>query len=119
MPTRRGWLALAAAAGFVVAGRILGIVELDIVAAAMVTLLVASVVHVRVTPFRLGAHRELRPNRVYAGSPSRVELAVRNLGPRPSPVLDARDPFDHGGANDERQQQRGEGDQRQPRDLAL
>ena len=95
MPTRRGWLALAGAAAFVVAGRVLGIVELDIVAAAMVTLLVASVVHVRVTPFRLGAHRELRPNRVYAGSPSRVELAVRNLGPRSSPVLDARDPFDH------------------------
>ncbi|HMC41373.1 MAG TPA: DUF58 domain-containing protein [Acidimicrobiales bacterium] len=96
MPTPRGWLTVAGAVGFVLAGRILGIVELDIVAAAMAALAVAAFVHVRVTPFRLGAHRELRPTRVYAGSPSRVELAVRNLGPRPSPVLAARDPFDRG-----------------------
>ena len=33
---------------------------------------------------------------MHAGSPSRVELSVRNVAPTRSPVLTARDPFDGG-----------------------
>lgn len=77
-------------------GRLLGIVELYMLAGASATLVGATVAYVRLTPFDLDATRELRPARVHAGAHSRVELTVRNEGARRSPVLAARDPFDGG-----------------------
>ena len=96
MLTRRGWFTLAGAAVLLAAGRLLAIVELFVLAVCAVALVVAALVAVRLTRFRLEATRELRPARVHAGTASRVELAVRNAGPSRSPVLAARDPFDGG-----------------------
>ena len=96
MLTRRGWFVLVGSLVLSGAGRLLGLDELFALAAAAVALSAAAVVYVRLTRFRLEAVRELRPTRVHAGTASRVELSVRNLAFRRSPVLAARDPFDGG-----------------------
>ena len=96
MLTRRGWLLGLTSVLFVGVGRLLGVVELYVLAVAAFTLAAAAVVYVRMTRFQLEAVRELRPHRVSAGTPSRVELAVRNTASSRSPVLTARDPFDGG-----------------------
>src|SRR5687767_2637705 len=96
MLTRRG---LVVALGSLVlsgVGRLLGIDELFALAAAAVALAAAALAYVRLTRFQLEAVRELRPAHVHAGTASRVELSVRNLAFRRSPVLAARDPFDGG-----------------------
>jgi uncharacterized protein (DUF58 family) len=94
--TRRGWLVLAGSVPLGVGGRLLGMVELYVLAAASVVLPLLAVWRVRAIRLRLRATRELRPPRVHAGNESRVELAVRNLGTRRTPVLAVRDPFDDG-----------------------
>ena len=96
MPTRRGWALFGGSLALGVGGRLLGVFDLFALAAASFALAVAGLVYVRMTRFRLEAVRELRPARVHAGSPSRVELSVRNVAPTRSPVLTARDPFDGG-----------------------
>lgn len=96
MLTRRGWMLGLGTVLLGLTGRVLGIVELFMLAGAAVALLVAAVGYVRLTRFDLAAARELRPARVHAGGASRVELTVRNDGRRRSPVLAARDPFDGG-----------------------
>src|SRR5688500_7468348 len=96
MLTRRGWLLALGSLILSVAGRLLGLPELFALAAAAIVLTGGALVYVRLTRFQLEATRELRPPRVHAGSASRVELAVRNLAFRRSPVLAARDPFDGG-----------------------
>ncbi|HLY83325.1 MAG TPA: DUF58 domain-containing protein, partial [Acidimicrobiales bacterium] len=55
-----------------------------------------SVIYVRYQPFQVETHREVRPAQVHANGRSRVELSVRNVDGRRSPVLSARDPFDGG-----------------------
>src|SRR5204862_6592796 len=80
----------------VIAGRMLGIVELFAVGAAMLALVAGSAAYVRLTRFRIAALRQVRPPRVHAGASSRVDLSVSNIGTRGSPVLAARDPFDGG-----------------------
>lgn len=96
MPTRRGWLVALGSLVLSGVGRLLGLDELFALAAAALALSVAALVYVRLTRFQLEATRELRPLRVHAGAAGRVELAVRNLASRRSPVLAARDPFDGG-----------------------
>lgn len=94
--TRRGWLLLLGASLLALAGRLLGLVELFMLAAAALAMIVGAAVYVRVTPFSVDAERRLRPPRVPAGTDSRVELSVRNTARRRSPVLTASDPFDEG-----------------------
>ena len=96
MLTRRGWMVALGTLLLGMTGRLLGIVELYMLAGASIALVVAALVFVRVTRFDLEATRELRPARVHAGANCRVELAVRDVGARRSPVLAARDPFDGG-----------------------
>jgi uncharacterized protein (DUF58 family) len=96
MLTHRGWSVLISSVVMVVAGRLLAIPELYAVAVAAVTLVGGAVVYVQGHPYRLEARRELRPPQVHAGANSRVELSVRNIDGRRSPVLSARDPFDNG-----------------------
>ena len=96
MLTRRGGMLLLGAALLAMGGRLLGIVELYMLAGAALALVAGAVAFVRLTRFELEASRELRPARVHAGGASRVELTVRNTGVRRSPVLAARDPFDNG-----------------------
>ncbi len=80
----------------VLAGRLFGAEELYIAGVGALALVGAAAAYVRLTRYRLQAARGLRPVRVHAGSPSRVELSVRNLAARRSPVLQAHDPFDGG-----------------------
>jgi uncharacterized protein (DUF58 family) len=94
--TRAGWAIALLAAGLVAAGRLLGIFELFLLGAAGVVLVVGAVVVVRRTPLRLDVSRTLHPPRVHAGSPSRVELSVRNRSTRRTPLLTVRDPVGRG-----------------------
>jgi uncharacterized protein (DUF58 family) len=94
--TRWGWLVTAGSAALLLAGRTLGMLELYVLAAAGFALVLLALAVVRFTPVRVTATRELHPPKVYAGSDSRVELGMRNVGGRPTPVLTVRDPFDRG-----------------------
>ena len=96
MLTRKGWGVLGGSLALVVVGRLLGVRELYVLAAAGVVLVLAAAWQVRSTPVRLVATRELHPAKVHAGQDSRVELAVSNRGTRRTPVLTVRDPFDNG-----------------------
>lgn len=96
MLTRRGWGVLAGAFALAFAGRLLGIQELYVLAAAGLVLVGVALWTVRTAPVRLAATRELHPAKVHAGSDSRVELAVVNRSSRRTPVLLVRDPFDAG-----------------------
>jgi uncharacterized protein (DUF58 family) len=92
MLTRQGWLTAAGAAVLIAGGRILGVLELFVIGAAAAVLIIASVTIVLVSRLRLAVARNVTPPRVYAGSPSRVELSIRNDGERPTPVLRLFDP---------------------------
>jgi uncharacterized protein (DUF58 family) len=56
------------------------------------------VLRVATVRLRVDVTRELQPARVHAGTPSRVELRVRNGGSRRTPVLSLRDPVGRGRA---------------------
>lgn len=94
--TRRGGLLLLGAALMAVVGRLLGLVELFMLAVAAAAMVAGAALYVRFTSFSVEATRRLRPPRVPAGTDSRVELTVRNRAGRRSPVLAANDPFDSG-----------------------
>lgn len=91
MLTRRGWAAALIASVLVVAGRVLGAVELYVLGTTVGVLLLAGLAYLRLVHIDVDVARELHPPRVHAGSPSRVELRVRNDGTRRSPVLSLRD----------------------------
>jgi uncharacterized protein (DUF58 family) len=92
MLTREGWLLAAGAVALVAAGRLLGLEELFVLGAACGVLLAAAAIWVGRARFRLEVSRSVTPARVHAGSPSRVELAIRNVGLRRTPVLKFTDP---------------------------
>lgn len=96
MLTRRGWLVLLGGLLLATAGRLVGLVELFMLAAAAAAMVAGAAAYVHLTSFSVEATRRLRPGRVPAGTDSRVELAVRNRAGRRSPVLAASDPFDGG-----------------------
>jgi uncharacterized protein (DUF58 family) len=89
--TRKGGLSLAAALAFFVAGRVVGRPELYVIGATICVLVGAAALYVKLTPLSIDVARELHPPRVHAGSPSRIDLRVRNLGRHRSPVLNLRD----------------------------
>ncbi len=94
MLTRQGWLTVVAAVGLVAGGRLFGIIELYLVAAGLTAVVVAAAVTVELTRARLDISRQLHPRRVHAGSPSRVDLTVRNRAATRSPLVTLTDPVD-------------------------
>ncbi|MGH9118267.1 MAG: DUF58 domain-containing protein [Acidimicrobiales bacterium] len=92
MLTRAGWLVAAGAIGLVAAGRFLGLEELFVLGAACGILLAAAAIWVSRARFRLEVARSVTPARVHAGNASRVDLAIRNVGTRRTPVLRFTDP---------------------------
>jgi len=94
--TRRAWSLLVASALLPIVGRLLGVRELTSLGLVAFVLTVASVALVGFAPVKVEAVRRLVPARVHAGTPCRVDLHVRNLSLRRSPVLTACDPFDGG-----------------------
>jgi uncharacterized protein (DUF58 family) len=73
-------------------GRLFGVLELFVIGAAAGALAIASLTIVLLSRLRLAVARAVSPPRVYAGSPSRVELSIRNDGTRATPVLRLFDP---------------------------
>jgi uncharacterized protein (DUF58 family) len=94
--TRRGWSFVGATVGLLVGSRLLGVVELTVLATAATALLIGAAAIVTVRPPVIAAHRTLHPPRVHAGTPARVDLELRNGGTRPAPLLELRDEFDNG-----------------------
>jgi uncharacterized protein (DUF58 family) len=76
----------------VVIGRALGMLEVLVVGVGLLTVVVSCVVLVARTRLELHANRILRPPRVHAGSPGRVDLRILNTSSRRSPVIELRDP---------------------------
>jgi uncharacterized protein (DUF58 family) len=90
--TRQGWLVTGGGILLIVGGRLLGVFELFVLGAAALSLVGLSLLLVVLTRLRLEVSRELSPPKVHAGTPSRVELRVRNRGSRRTPVLRLLDP---------------------------
>ena len=94
--TNRGWSLVGAAVALLVGARVLGVVELAMLAAAAFLAVGTAIVRVRRQAVPLAAERVLRPSRAEAGSPARADLAVSNLGAKSTGVLAATDAFDGG-----------------------
>ena len=89
--TRRGWGLAVGSVLLVLAGRLLGVIELYVLAAGGGLLFVLALGLVRARTFTLDASRHLHPPRVHAGDDSRVELVIVNRGRSRTPVLTLRD----------------------------
>ncbi len=94
--TGRAWALVTVGVLLPVVGRLLGVRELTSLGLTALFLTGASLVLVAYGPLEVEAVRRLFPNRVHAGSPCRVDLHLRNLGTRRSPVVTALDPFEGG-----------------------
>jgi uncharacterized protein (DUF58 family) len=90
--TRQGWLVAAAAAILLGGGRFLGLLELFALGVIVTVLLLLSAVLVHAARLDLEVGRVLHPSKVHVGTPSRVEVSVRNLRGSRTPVLRLRDP---------------------------
>ena len=96
MLTRRGWALTIGGLVLAVAGRLLGLLELYVLAAGCWALMALALLYLAVRSADVEARRTLSPTRVRAGDETRVELAVTNRGRRSTPVLELRDPVDGG-----------------------
>ena len=92
MLTRQGWLVALGALALIVAGRVLGLVELFVLGVMAAALLVAAAALVASARLELEVGRSIHPSRVQVGTASRVELTIRNLRATGTPVLRLRDP---------------------------
>lgn len=81
---RRGWALTAGTVTLVLAGRILGVFELFVLAGGAATLLVGALVLVGLPGPGLDATRRLCEGRIHAGTETSVELRVANTGRRRS-----------------------------------
>ncbi len=94
--TNRGWSLVGAAVALLVGARVLGVVELAMLAAAAFVAVAVAIIRLRRHKIVLVATRSLQPARAEAGTPGRADLALRNDGGRASGVLSATDAFDGG-----------------------
>jgi uncharacterized protein (DUF58 family) len=93
MITRRGWALVGAAVGLFVAGRILGLVELAVLAVAAILTLLAAMAWVRLRAPHVIARRELK-ERLQVGVQGRVDVVVQAI--QPTATLTVNDAFDGG-----------------------
>lgn len=99
MITRSGGLVLLGAAALAFSARLLGLVELAVLAAAGALLVAGAVARLLLVRPALTVRRSVRPTRVHAGAPARVEVEVAAGGRRSTPVLTLVDPIgDRAGA---------------------
>jgi uncharacterized protein (DUF58 family) len=91
--TRRGWSFVGAAVGLYVGARMLGLVQLAVLAVATILLLIGAYVWVRVKSPALVASRTLK-ELLQVGIEGRVDLVV--TAERRSPTIAVADAFDHG-----------------------
>ncbi|MGK0226329.1 MAG: hypothetical protein ACI8XD_001140 [Thermoproteota archaeon] len=91
MPTRAGVNTAVFAVLFLMAGRVFGIVELYIVAAAMLALVACASLWVILNRRSLQVRRMVNPARLHAGSTSTVTLDLSNNRRLPTPVAQITD----------------------------
>jgi len=94
--TRRGWGLTVGALLLALAGRLLGLLELYVLAAGGWALMGMALAFLARGGGEIEASRTLHPARVQAGQESRVELSVANPGRRATGVVELRDPVDGG-----------------------
>jgi uncharacterized protein (DUF58 family) len=94
--TRRGWTLTGAASGLLLAGRLLGALELTILGVVTFSLLVLAWLWVRSRTRVVRVERTVRPSRVHVGGDARVDLEVDDPGSVDSPQLLLTDVFDEG-----------------------
>src|SRR3974390_2594394 len=93
MLTRRGWSIVGAAAGLFIGARLLGLVQLAVLAIAAATLVLGAYIWVRTHAPMLQAQRSLK-ERLQVGVDGRVDILLRPA--RRTPTLAIADSFDHG-----------------------
>ena len=91
MLTRRGWGLTVGALGLALAGRLLGVLELYVLAAGAWALMGTALAYLALRPADVEGRRTLHPARVQAGDECRVELSVANRGRRATAVIELRD----------------------------
>lgn len=89
---RQGAMVLLASIGLLFTGRVLGLFELFLLGSAGILLVIAAFVVISRARPQLDVSRHLHPPRVHAGTPSKVELSVRNAGARRTGVMRLHDP---------------------------
>ena len=94
--TRRGWTLTGAASGLLLAGRLLGALELTILGVITLSLLLLAWLWVRSRKRVVRVERTVRPTRVHVGGDARVDLEVDDPGSADSPQLLLTDVFDGG-----------------------
>ena len=94
--TLRGRTMLGGGAALALAAWLFGIQELYCLAVAAVVMAIGARLWVDLRRWELQISRVVHPSRVSAGQEARVELAVYNPDERPSPPVEARDPFEGG-----------------------
>ncbi len=92
MLTRQGWLCVWGGVTALIVARVLGIGELYVFGGVALGLVAVATLYVRLTRLDLQVDRVVHPARVHAGQVSRVEVRIRNLRARDTPVLRLRDP---------------------------
>jgi uncharacterized protein (DUF58 family) len=92
MLTRQGWLVGAGTIALLLGGRLFGLAELFALGLVCAVLLAASLLLVGSARLELEVGRAVHPARVQVGTPTRVELTIRNLRATRTPVLRLRDP---------------------------
>ena len=90
-PTRAGIGLGIAVVACVVAGRILGLLELFVLAAMGAIALVLAALYTATVRLDLGVGRTATPARLRAGSPARIDLVLQNKGRRSTPLISAHD----------------------------
>ena len=79
-PTRQGWIVVACAVATALLGRAFGVLELYMLAAALISAFVAGCLVVLVRRPRIAVRRWVRPEVLAAGDVGRVDLVVRPYG---------------------------------------
>ncbi len=90
-PTRAGLGLALIGLGLVIAGRMFGILELFLLAAMCAGALILAAIYTSTVRLDLSIGRVATPARLRAGTPARIDLALRNRSGRRTPVLSAHD----------------------------
>jgi uncharacterized protein (DUF58 family) len=94
VPTRPGWLLVAASLVAFAGGRLLGVLELYVLGAIGIALVAGAVVWVRRPLPALVVDRVVVPPQVPLGEPARAEVRLANPSGRPAPTVLVVDPVE-------------------------
>lgn len=92
VPTRQGWTVAASGVLAAVIGRAFGVIELYVIAAAMLVAVVAAWIAVAARRPRVRVRRWIRPAVLTAGDTGRVEVVVESASRLPAPAFELVEP---------------------------